>query len=103
MAVNYLDQTSFDAGENRLQGFVRETSMQLAQPTGEWDSSPRLSQSFLNIKSNIYTVVSIGARSIVPTVVLPHSCSTEQMILVCRQAGYEVSAAAGRGSHIKLR
>jgi len=102
MAINYLDQPSFDAGENRLQAFVRETSLHPVQPTHEWDCAPRLTQSFFNIKSSIYVVVPMGTKSVLPTNALPLSCSTEQMIRICRKKGYEINKTAGKGSHIKL-
>ncbi len=102
MAVNYLDQASFDAGENRLQAYVRETSIHPVQPTHEWDCAPRLTQSFFNIKSSIYVVVPMGAKPILPTNALPLSCSTDQMVRICRKKGYEVNKSAGKGSHIKL-
>lgn len=102
MAVNYLDKSSFDAGENQLQAFVRETSLHPVQPTHEWDCAPRLTQSFFNIKSSIYVVVPMGTKPVLPTNALPLSCSTDQMIRICRKKGYEINKTAGKGSHIKL-
>lgn len=99
MASIYLDQLKFNAGENLLQGFVRETSMKPVQPNWYWENAPRLTQSFLNIKSNIYTVVPIGQRPILSPQAMPLSCSKEQLIRVCKKQGFNVLPKRGVGSH----
>jgi hypothetical protein len=71
MAMSYLKKAAFDAGENLLQGRVRELTLAPAQPAIDWDSAPRLTQSFFNIKSHIYSVVPAGARSVLPPSVFP--------------------------------
>jgi predicted RNA binding protein YcfA (HicA-like mRNA interferase family) len=102
LAVNYLDQPRFDAGENRLQGWVRETSMSPVQPSWEWDVAPRMTQSFLHIQSNIYTVVPRGRKHHLPTTYFPYSCSTEQMVSICRKRGYQEVPGGGKGAHRKF-
>ncbi len=62
-----------------------------------------MTQSFLSIKSNIYTVVPRGAISVLPTTVFPHSSSADQMVRLCRNNGYVANESAGKGSHIKLQ
>ena len=99
MAEYYLDQSKFNAGENLLQGFVRETSLKPVQPKWHWENAPRLTQSFLNIKSNIYTVVPVGTRPILPAQAMPHSCSTDQLVRVCKKQGFEILPKRGNGSH----
>ena len=99
MASNYLDQAKFNSGENVLQGYLRETSQTPAQPSWHWENAPRLTQSFLNIKSNIYTVVPIGQRPILSPNAMPLSCSKEQLIRLCKKKGFEVLPKRGDGSH----
>lgn len=98
-ALDYLDQASFNAGENRLQGYMRETTLHPVQPSAEWDVAPQLTRSFLNIKSNIYTVVPMGAQSVLAPDVMALTCSTEQMIRVCKRAGFAIRGSQGKGSH----
>ena len=103
MASNYLDQARFNVGENFLQGYLRETSQTPVQPSWHWENAPRLTQSFLNIKSNIYTVVPVGKRPILSTHAMPHSCSTDQLVRVCKKQGFEVLPKRGNGSHTVMR
>lgn len=99
MATLYLDQAKFNAGENILQGYVRESSLKPVQPDWHWENAPRMTQSFLNIKSNIYTVVPIGQRPILFPNVMPLSCSKDQLVRLCKMKGYEVLPKRGVGSH----
>jgi predicted RNA binding protein YcfA (HicA-like mRNA interferase family) len=101
-AIEYLTDQAFEEGENRLQGMVRETVPRPVQPTSEWDVAPRMTQSFFNLSSNIYTVVPKGTKSVLPTTIFPHSCSTQDMVRLCRRNGYEIRTGAGKGSHLKL-
>jgi hypothetical protein len=99
LAPKYLDQSSFNSGENLLQGFMRETLKNPIQPSWHWESAPRLTQSFLNIRSNIYTVVPKGQRPILSPHAMPLSCSKDQLIRVCISQGFRVLANRGAGSH----
>jgi len=99
MAINFLDQTKFNIGENSLHGFLRETTQKPTQPNSHWENAPRLTQSFLNIKSNIYTVIPKGKNPILSPNVMPLSCSTDQLIRVCRKEGFEILPKRGNGSH----
>jgi hypothetical protein len=98
-AILYLDQGKFNAGENILQGYVRETSTKPVQPDWHWENAPRMTQSFLNIKSNIYTVVPRGQRAVLSPNVMPLSCSKDQLVRLCKRMGYEVLHNRGAGSH----
>ena len=102
LARNFLTKNKFDAGENTLHGWVRETSKTPTQPAWEWDAAPRMTQSFFNIQSNIYTIVPRGKKTVLPTTVFPYSCSTEQMIGICRRRGYDEVPGGGKGSHRKF-
>lgn len=102
-AVNYLLPDDFDVGENLLQGQVKEATLTPAQPTSDWDLAPRMMQSFFPVKSDIWTVLPPGARSILPTrrVAPVRTCSTAEMVKLYERAGYQMFAG-GKGSHIKL-
>ena len=67
MAMNYLNQRSFNSGENKLQAQFAEGSQTPLRAAGNWDMAPRMVQSIFNVKSNIWTVLSPGVRSILPT------------------------------------
>jgi predicted RNA binding protein YcfA (HicA-like mRNA interferase family) len=97
-----LDQALFNAGENKLQASVRETTKAPLQPLHEWDIAPRLTQSFFNLQSNIYTVVPVGQKPVLPHNVFPVTCSTKDMIRICERAGYTLNSKGGKGSHVKL-
>lgn len=66
MAVNYLTEADFNAGENFLQAQVREGSVTPGQPVNEWDLCPRMAHPFFNVKSNIWTVVPSGGVKRLP-------------------------------------
>lgn len=100
-AVNYLSGLQFDDGENLLQGQMRETTVSPVQPRAEWDLAPRLTQSILNIKSNICSVVKAGRIPLFKTVFPAPTCSTRDMINLYRKSGYSV-VPGGKGSHVKL-
>jgi len=102
-AVDYLRKPDFDAGENLLHGQVKEASLRPAQPTGDWDIAPRLMQSFFTVTSDIWTVIPLGSKPVLPTLpVAPvRTCSTAEMIKLYKQAGY-AEVAGGKGSHVKL-
>jgi len=103
MAVHYLTRFDFDAGENLLQGQVKEVVLSPSQPQWQWNVAPRLTQSFFNIKSNIWTVVPAGTSPILPTGALRYTCSTADMTKLYKAAGYTEDRSAGKGSHIRLR
>jgi len=67
MAVNYLTEAAFNAGENRLQGQVKEANLAPIQPPNEWDLCPRMAHPFFNVKSSIWTVVPMGGVPCLPT------------------------------------
>lgn len=102
-AVDFLTSGTFAAGENRLQGQVRECTLNPTQPPDEWDLAPRLMQSFLNVKSRIWSIVPAGRDSFLPTRVIPvPTCSTKEMIQLFDRGGYAV-VRGGKGSHVKLQ
>lgn len=101
-AIDYLGEREFDHGENVLQGWMRESTMNPKQPAPEWDLAPRMTQSFFTLSSNIYSVVPKGAKVILPRNAFPTSCSTQEMIRLCRHHGYEIQSGAGKGSHLKM-
>ena len=103
-AVAYLNKPSFDSGENRLQGQVKEAVLGPTQSADDWESAPRLLQSFLPVTSNIWTIIRPGSRSIFPLargIASAPTCSTKDMIRLYEQQGYQVTPG-GKGSHVKL-
>ena len=102
MATNYLSSASFVAGSHLLQSQILEaTNLPLKNPN-DWTASPQMMRSFFNFKSNIYSVVSRGNRTVLPTKILPKSCSTQTLIKIFQSRGYSI-VQGGKGSHVKLR
>lgn len=102
MAANYLSNASFSAGSNLLQSQILEASNSPLKNPNDWTASPQMMRSFFNFKSNIYSVVSRGNRTILPTKILPKSCSTQTLIKIFQSRGYSI-VSGGKGSHVKLR
>jgi predicted RNA binding protein YcfA (HicA-like mRNA interferase family) len=105
MAVSYLTKASFDPAENLLQAQVSESVLAPIQPTSEWNLAPRMTQSFFPVTSNIWSVVPAGASSRLPrSRIAPiQTCSTDDMVRLYQQAGYQVVKGGGKGSHVKLK
>jgi predicted RNA binding protein YcfA (HicA-like mRNA interferase family) len=101
-ADRYLAEGAFSAGENQLQGQVKEATLTPAQPKADWDAAKRLLQSYYSLRSDIYTVVPKGGRPILPAKVLPKTCSADDMVKIYRARGYSV-VSGGKGSHVKLK
>jgi predicted RNA binding protein YcfA (HicA-like mRNA interferase family) len=60
-------------------------------------------RSLYNYKSNIYTVVNQGRKSVLPTKIFPRVCSTRELIKIFENKGYVVVVSGGKGSHVKLK
>jgi predicted RNA binding protein YcfA (HicA-like mRNA interferase family) len=105
MAVNHLTKPSFETAENLLQAQVSESVLAPMQPTSEWDLAPRMTQSFFPVTSNIWSVVPAGAipRLPISRVAPLRTCSTDDMVRLYKQAGYQVVKGEGKGSHLKLK
>jgi hypothetical protein len=104
MAVHYLSKSNFDAGEDLLQTQVSEATLVPKQPSPEWELAPRMTQSFFPVTSNIWSVVRLGLMPRLPVIrVAPlRTCSTEDMVKLYKQAGYQIAKGEGKGSHVKL-
>ncbi|RIK62647.1 MAG: hypothetical protein DCC65_17210 [Planctomycetota bacterium] len=98
-AANYFRRTAFSRAENLLHGQVKEAALAPKQATTEWDIAPRLMQSFFSVKSDIWTVVGKGARSVLPVVQPIRTCSTRDLIGLLRYHGYK---SVGGAKHEKL-
>lgn len=101
-ASSYLDAASFAMGENLLQGQMREGRVRPQQPIDEWNRAPRLLQSMFDIRSQVWVVLPPGKRVILPSRVIPATCSTKEMVRLCTTAGYREVKGGGKGSHLKL-
>lgn len=102
-AMAYLTKYQFDNGENVLQARVKEAIVNPAHNPVDWDLAPRMTQSFLNVRSEIWVVVPKGKIPHTPHGALPApTCSTKKMKQLCEKAGYQV-VKGGKGSHIKLK
>jgi len=103
LAPHYLSRKNFYDGQHQLFSMVLEG---LQNPTHHqlyWNMAPRINQSFLNINSDIWSIVPRGKKSIVPTTATPlRTCSSDEIIKVCNKHGYMVTPG-GKGSHIKLK
>lgn len=104
MAVHYLTKGEFSSGENFLQAQVKEISLKPAQPADEWDMAPRMTQSFLPVTANIWTVIPAGTMPRLPVrpIAPIRTCSTRDMQRLYEQAGY-AEVEGGKGSHVKLK
>lgn len=103
LAPLYLTNKTFEAGQQLFFSQVQEATLLPIRRSEDWELAPRLSHSFFNINSEIWTVVPVGARPLIPTKSTPlRTCSTDQLIKVCRQEGYSV-VPGGKGSHLKLK
>lgn len=102
MAMNYLTPEKFDAGENLLQGQMKEGVVRPNQPGWHWNAAPHLTRSFFSIKSDIWVVVPRGATPRLPVGALPKTCSPSDLIRLFKAAGYTEDRAGGKGSHVKL-
>jgi len=102
MATNYLSSAPFIAGSNLLQSQILEATNFPQKNPGDWTASPQMMRSFFNFKSNIYSVVRRGNRTVLPTKILPKSCSTQTLIKIFQSRGYSI-VPGGKGSHVKLR
>jgi predicted RNA binding protein YcfA (HicA-like mRNA interferase family) len=101
-AIDYLIDRRFQFGLSRLQNQVRYGTLHPTSPDWDWLLAPRMTQSFFNIKSEIYVVVPPGQRAILPTQIFPKTCSTRDMERICHSHGYS-PVSGGKGSHIKLK
>lgn len=103
IAPNYLSKKNFDNGQHQLFSMVLEGLQKPTHHQTYWNMAPRINHSFLNINSDIWTIVPRGVGSIVPTTATPlKTCSSDEIIKVCSKHGYRVTPG-GKGSHIKLK
>lgn len=103
MAGNYISNPGFGRGENILQTQVREASLTPAQPSRDWNLAPRMTQSFFPVTSNIWTVVTKGSSTLLPTKPIApiRTLSTSDAIKLLSKVGYRL-VHGGKGSHVKL-
>jgi predicted RNA binding protein YcfA (HicA-like mRNA interferase family) len=103
MAVHYLTRPRFDAGENLLQGQVKEGVIAPNQPAWHWEAATHLTRSMFNYKSDIWLVIPKGATPRLPVGALPKTCSSRDLIGLYKKAGWTEDVSGGKGSHTKLR
>jgi len=101
-AIHHLHGRGFFAGLNKLQGQIKEARLTPSQPADDWDLAPQLTRSLFNIRSEIYTLVPRGGRPLFPSRIFPKTCSTQDMVKIYQQRGYQV-VPGGKGSHLKLK
>ena len=101
LASNLLG-AGFTQTENLLKGQVKESQLKPKQSRDDWENSPDIMRPFFRVDQNIYTVVSKGKRSILPTTTDPKSCSTQAMTKIYEGRGYK-AVPGGKGSHVKLK
>lgn len=103
LAPRFINSTAFEDGQRNLFGQFHEAKLNPSSNPDYWSIAPRINQSFFNIHSDIWTVVPKGQRSILPTTATPlRTCSTNDMLKICRKHGYELTQG-GKGSHVKLK
>ncbi len=94
--------SKFGPKENELKSQIKEAKLNPSKSPRDWNNAPDIMRPFFKIDQNIYTVVSKGRSSILPTHVFPKSCSTQDMIKIYENRGYE-TVSGGKGSHVKLK
>jgi len=102
MASNFLSLNSFGSGLNVLQSQILEATLHPVMDPSDWMASPQMLRSLYNFKSNIYTVVRKGKKSVIPKNVFPLTCSTRELVKIFENKGYAV-VPGGKGSHVKLK
>ncbi len=102
MASNYLTSSAFGSGASILQSQILEATLTPNMDPNDWVASPHMLRSLYNYKSNIYTVVNQGQKSVLPTKIFPRVCSTRELIKIFENKGYVV-VSGGKGSHVKLK
>lgn len=100
-AVDYLGADAFRRDEYVLRSEVQEGTSAPFRSTGDWQVATHLHRSLFNCRSDIWTVIRPGTRSILPASVAYPSISTTKMIKLLREFDYE-RTSGGKGSHIKL-
>ncbi|MFZ1535845.1 MAG: hypothetical protein WAT23_00440 [Chromatiaceae bacterium] len=101
-AVNHIKADGYYSGLNLLQGQIKEARLAPVQLSTDWDLAPQLTRSLFNLKSDIYTLVPRGGRSIFPSRIFPRTCSTQDMTQIYQSRGYQI-VPGGKGSHLKLK
>lgn len=103
LAPNYLTKKKFDNGQHQFFSQVLEGVSVPTHHPHYWNMAPRINQSFLNINSDIWTVVPKGSKPVIPITATPlRTCSSDDIVKVCGKHGYKVTPG-GKGSHIKLK
>ena len=103
IANRYLGDKDFDTGQMSFFSQVLQGQVTPTHLPSYWRIAPRINQAFLNIKSDIWTVVPSGSKPIVPSMAQPlRTCSSSELVKLCGKRGYIVTPG-GKGSHIKLK
>ena len=100
-APMYLASPSFDRCEYLLKSQVQEKSATPYRSIGDWQLAPRMNQSLFTCRSDIWTIIAAGTRSIFPTAPPYPAVSTNVIIRALAGIGYK-RVKGGKGSHIKL-
>lgn len=101
-AVDVLATDTFEDLEFLLKSQVQEGAAVPFRHPGDWLMAPRMSQSFFDCRSDIWTIVRPGASGVLPTGPAYPSVSTRSMVKALRQLGYDTTSG-GKGSHVKLK
>lgn len=102
-AIDYLKNSEYEPGKRELFSRMQEGLLSPIKNPDEWVLGPRLDHAFFNIKSDIWTVVRPGTKSIIPAFATPiKTCTTSDMVKLCNSKGYN-QVPGGKGSHIKLK
>jgi len=103
-APQYLSAEDFIRGESILKSQMQEVTLQPTRSHMEWKYAPRMNQSFFNIRSNIFTVLPRGQRTIIPSTSTPlKTFSTNDIVAYCeKKLDYSI-VSGGKGSHIKMK
>lgn len=101
-AAAYLDDRSFDAGEDVLQDRVRLATLTVPS-AGDWACAPQMTRSILTVRAPIWWLVPLGSRPVVPVTSAPiRTCSSDELVKLCESRGYQ-KVDGGKGSHVKMK
>jgi len=103
-ASRYLTTAKLNGGVDVLHGQVQEATRTPSRPPKDWEVATRLHQSLFKVSDHLWEVVPRGyPRPMLPGAA-PHSTiSSQQLIELVREAGWEVEAGASGGSHVRMK
>ena len=102
-AVNYLTKMSNKGGRNTLLSNINQSALKIRGASGIWDAAPQTLRGLVDVRSNIYTLVPRGRKSIFSPTLLDFSISGKTVIKKAKSMGWIEVSGGGKGSHTKMK